>query len=36
MMLIHSIKYFFIIKTKKEQAINLRQKYFYSYDTFYY
>ena len=26
----------FAIKTEKEQAINLRQKYFYSYDTFYY
>ena len=27
---------FFAIKTEKEQAINLRQKYFHSYDTFYY
>ena len=36
MMLIHSIKHFFAIKTKKEQAINLCQKYFNSYDPFYY
>ena len=25
---------FFAIKTEKEQAINLRQKYFHSYDTY--
>ena len=37
-MLIHNIKHllfqFFAIINKKEQAINLRQKYFYSYDTY--
>ena len=32
MMLMHSIKHLFGIKTKKEQAINLRWKYFNSYD----
>ena len=36
MTLIHSIKHFFAIKTKKEQAINLRWKYIHLYNTFYY
>ena len=38
-MAIHSIKHFFqffAIKTKKEQATKLHQKYFYSYDPLYY
>ena len=36
MMLIHSIKHFFAIKSKKEQAINLCWKYFNFYDPLYY
>ena len=36
MILIHSMKHFFAIKTKKEQAINLCPKYFNSYDPLYY
>ena len=32
----HQTFFIFTIKTKKKQAINLRQKYFHLYDTFYY
>ena len=38
-MLIHAtsnIFYYFYYQIKKEQAINLRQKYFNCYDPFYY
>ena len=39
MMLIHNIKYFFLIfcyQNQKEQAIDFHQKYFHSYDTLYF